>query len=450
MSGGLYLALRQSIGMVISLGGVLLLTRLIGPEKYGLYAATFGIFWYLQTVCQLGIEIYLVRHEGEEKLQIYHQGFTLLLLLGIGGMGISLLSIPLIQSWVRLPGFSAIAQVMFLGLPLVLLGQVPAARLERNLDYRKVALIELANQIIFYLIALPLAFQGWGVWAPVMGWWFQQVQSTGLLYWASRYSPRLYWNPSLVKQMLAYSLGFSTSIWIWYARSLVNPLLVGRFAGAEAVGFVAIAIRLVEVLGFVKAATWRLAIATLAKFQGDQYRLLNAVTEGMGLQILALGPLLVAFAWVAPYLMPLLFGDQWSPVIAIFPFIALGNLTNALFNMHSSTLYVLQRNWEVTIFHLVHVTLFVGATALLVPHLGLVGYGWAEIVALLSYGVIHLYLVRSVGNPVYDMPGLWWAALAAALFVHPLGWWTSLGLVAVICLPATHCKLREYVKSIRG
>lgn len=450
ISGGFYLAMRQSIGMAISLGGVLLLTRLIGPEQYGLYAATAGIFWYIQTVCQMGVEVYLIRHEGEENLTIYHQGFTLLLLLGLGGMVISLLTLPMLQSWVRLTGFSDVMRVFVLGLPIVLISQVASARLERQLDYRRVALIELFDQIVYYLVALLLAFQGWGVWAAVTAWAVQMLQGTGLVYWASRYRPRFYWDDNLVKQMLRYGLGFSTSLWIWYARSLVNPLIIGRLAGAEAVAFVAIAIRMVEVLGFVKTATWRLAIATLSKFQLEQRRLINAVSEGMGLQILALGPLLVSFAIVSPWVIPLIFGAEWAPVIGLFPFIALGSLTNSLFNMHSSALYVLKHNWDVTAFHLVHIVLFVGATLWLVPSFGLAGYGWAEVVALLSYGVIHRALVRRVGHPDYDLSVLWWAAFAVALFVHPLGWGAIAGLVGVACLPATHRQIRAYVKSIGG
>ena len=436
--------------MVISLGGMLMLTRLIGPQQYGLYAATFGIFWYFQTVCQLGIEIYLVRYEGEESLEIYDQAFVLLLLLGVLGTGVAMLGLPLLQSWMRLSGFEQVAQVVFVGLPIVLVAQVPAARLERALDYRRFAAIELANQIVFYLVALLCALQGWGVWAPVAGWYVQQIQGAVLVFWAANYRPRWHWDGALIKQMLIYSSGFSTSIWIWYARSLVNPLLIGRIAGAEAVGFVAIAIRLVEVLGFVKSATWRLAIATLSKVQNDRGRLLKAVNEGMGLQVLALAPLLVGFAWVAPWIMPKLFGAEWLPVIAIFPFIALGNLTNSLFNLHSSALYVLKKNWEVAIFHSVHIALFVGSAVLLVPQYGLMGYGLAEIAALLSYGVIHLYLVRELGKPAYLLPMIWWLAFGLALFVYQIGWWASLGIVVVISLPATRDRLSLYAKAVRG
>src|SRR4028118_1110951 len=450
LRGGTYLVLRQGLGVVISFAGVLLLTRIIGPKDYGIYAAATAIFLYLQMLSQLGIEVYLVRREGEEELEVYHQAFTLLLLPGLGGMLLALLALPLLDQWVKLEGFRPAVQALFLGLPVVLLTQVPMARLERNLDYKRVALIELLNQIVYYLVAFPMAFQGFGVWALVTGWWVQWLQSLVLLYWSASYRPRLSWDLDIVKQMLGYSVSFSASIWLWQLRTLINPLVVGRYAGAEAVGYVALAIRIIDILSFVKAATWRISLATLGRLQGDRTRLVKAVTEGMGLQILALGPLLVVVSWVLPWLLPLLFGDRWLPVVAVYPFIALSNLSNSLFNMHSSALYVLRRNWEVTAFNVVYMVLFVGTAFLLVPHLGLVGYGWAEVATLASYVVVHIYVVRHIGSPDYWLAGLWWGACAAAMFTYQLGWWTALGLVAVVFLPQTQEKLRDYIKSLRG
>jgi O-antigen/teichoic acid export membrane protein len=450
ISGGFYLALRQGIGMAISLGGVLLLTRLIGPEQYGLYAGTFGVFWYLQTIFQMGVEVYLIRHEGEESAATYHQAFTLLLLLSVVGIVVTWLGMPLLQQWTGMPGFTAVARVMFLGLPIVLLSQVPTAMLERRLNYQHIAYIELANQVLYYLIAVGLAFKGYGVWAAVIAWWVQQLQSFCLFFWVTRYRPQLCWNTPAMVAMLRYGVGFSASTWIWTARMLVNPLIVGRFAGAEAVGYVALAIRLVEVLGFVKTATWRIALSALAKFQGDRGRLTRAIDEGMGLQMLALGPLLVAFAWVAPWLLPQLFGPKWTPVVAVFPFIAFGNLTNSLFSMHCSALYVLKHNWAVAGFHLLNLILFVGGSVLFLPKLGPVGYGWGEVCTIGSYILVHYFVAKSVGTPNYKLPLVWWLGFSAALFVYQIGWWAGLGLAAMAVMPASHRKLKEYFVSIRG
>src|SRR5215212_185077 len=146
LRGGFYLILRQGLGIIVSTVGLILLTRTIGPEAYGLFAAASGIYMYLFTLSGWGVNIYLVRHEGEPQLQDYHQAFSLLLLLGLAGAGLAILLLPLIQAWVHLEGFSPLAATLFAGLPVALLSKVPGARLERTLDYRRISTIELSAQ----------------------------------------------------------------------------------------------------------------------------------------------------------------------------------------------------------------------------------------------------------------------------------------------------------------
>jgi len=202
----------------------------------------------------------------------------------------------------------------------------------------------------------------------------------------------------------------------------------------------------VEGLSFIKSATWRLSIAVLARLQADRARLVQAVTEGMRLQVMALGPFLVGFGWAARWLLPSFFGNRWLPLLDVYPFIALSYLTNAVFNLHSSVLYVLKRNWEVAVFHLVHIVLLAGGTFILVPRLGLVGYGWAEVMALLSYGVIHAYTLRYIGAPKYQLAIVWWAGMVLPLFWRKLGVWSALGLALVLLWPGARRELRRYVR----
>ena len=219
------------------------------------------------------------------------------------------------------------------------------------------------------------------------GYWAWQGLHVSAAYGVTRYRPRLFWSRDLLHEMLGYGLGYISSIWVWQLRSLVNPLIVGRFLGPEAVGYVSLAIRFADVLSFVKSATWRLSIAALGKVQEDRGRLRKAMEEGMALQVLALGPALAGFALISPWLLPYVFGDRWDPVLDVFPFIALSYLLNAVFNMHSSVLYVLQRNRAVTLFHACHIALFATGALLLVSQVGLIGYGLAEVVALPAYAV---------------------------------------------------------------
>jgi PST family polysaccharide transporter len=244
--------------------------------------------------------------------------------------------------------------------------------------------------------------------------------------------------------MVGYGLGYSVSEWAWQLRVLVNPLVVGRYAGAEAVGYVALALRLVEQLSHVVlAASWRLSVAVFARLQGDRARLIRAVTEGMSLQVMAVGPLLAGFGLVAPWIIPLLFGSQWLPVLEVYPFIAISYLSMVVFILPSSTLHVLQRNWEVAVFNLVHVGFFAGAALLLVPQLGFGGYGWAEVAALPSYILLAVWSRIRIGRLSYTRAGIWFTAWAIPLFNWQIGPWAWISVVIPMMLAATRRELLQ-------
>jgi O-antigen/teichoic acid export membrane protein len=450
LRGSLYLVMREGLGMVLSIAAMLLITRSIGPEQYGIFAAAYGLAVFLQNFGHLGVGIYLVRQEADHNVKLFHQAFTLFLVLGTALITIVGLAAPAIEDWSRLKGMAPILQTLLIFSMPALLSQVPMAKLERDLQFKQVAWVELLGQLLYFLIALPLAIHHWGAWAPAIGWCVQQVQNLLLLSFCARYRPKLTWDGKIIKDMLGYSLGISASSWVWYLQSLIAPLVVGRFAGDAAVGYVALATRLVEVLGFAKNATYRISISALAKVQNDRDRLRRAVTEGMGLQILALGPLLVGASWIGPTVLPFVFGPEWTPVMTVYPFIALCYLSNALFNLHSSVLYVLKKPWQVTAFHAAYVSVFAGFALLLVPQFKQIGYGMADAIAILTYGIIHLYLSRSIGSPDYRMALVWWAGFSLALFQATLGWWVAIGLFGVLIIPQTRQRVMGYITTVRG
>lgn len=452
IKGGACLAARQGIGLVLGLGGTLLLTRAIGPGNYGLYSFAFGIVGYLGSLAGLGVNIYLVRLDAEPGSDVYRQAFTLMLITGISGLLLGVAALPLLQGWLQSPAFSPPLCIMLLTLPFTAMTSPAMARLERELNYRAVAALELKGQFIYYGIALVLAYKGGGVWAPVAGYSISQAFLFVAACSLARLVPCPYWSKALVKEMLGYGAGYSASFWLWQLRALVNPLIVGRYAGPEGVGYVALVVRLVEVLSFVKGAAWRLSIAVLGKLQGDYTRLKRAVEEAMVLQVLALGFLLSSFACISPWLLPALFGERWNPVLILYPFVAVSYLLNAVFSLHSSVLYVYRWNWEVAWFHMTHILLFAGGALFFLPRFGLLGYGLAELAALLGYIVIHLQL-RSLFRLSYKGVVAWLASFLPLFFTSSLGWpsgiFLGLPLCVVLALPGSRNDLLKYAGDIK-
>jgi O-antigen/teichoic acid export membrane protein len=449
LRGGFVLAGRQGIGMVLSLVSLLFVTRVIGPTNYGVYVAAAGIQTYLVSLGLLGLNVYLIRSETAPSVKEYSVAATLLVATGLGWALLVFLLLPTLETTFRLPNIGAVLPLLLLALPIQLLNIIPVAQMERDLNYERIAMAELVIQFVNMLVALVLAWRGFGAVAPAFAVLVSQVVGLPLLLWLSSLRLRPAWDLGLIRQMLSYGFAYAASNWVWQLRQLVNPLIVARFLGAEAVGIIALAIRFVDLLSFAKGATYRIALSALAKMQGNTQRVRNAVTEGAGLQVLAVGPLLVGFAVIAPFILPRFFGTAWETSMTIFPFVALGVLFNAVFNLHSSVLYVLKRNFDVTLFHTTYIALFAASAYWLVPRYGVIGYGWAEIVGLLAYGVIHLLTVKQVGSPNYTLAAFWGLPCALALFTHFLGPLALLPLAIIAVLPYTRQTLKKYLGQMR-
>ena len=246
--------------------------------------------------------------------------------------------------------------------------------------------------------------------------------------------------------MIGYSLGFSASEWLWNLGNLVNPLVVGRYAGAEAVGQVALALRLVEQVGSVIALPIaRLSIPIFARLQEERTRMMQALDESMSFQLMALGPLLAGVGLVAPWVLSSLVGSSWLPALEVYPFIALSYLVGVAFGLHSSILFVLQRVWAVATFRLVNLGLFAGAALLLVPYLGLRGYGWAEVAHLPSWVLLLAWFRVHVGRPLSVRAVVWLVTFAIPLFYWQLGPWAWTSVVVPLVWSATRRELTHAI-----
>src|SRR5437773_1050042 len=167
LRGSFYLVGRQALALVVSLAGVTILVRQIGPTNYGLYTGASSITFVLASIGTFGLDVYLVRRETPVTKLDLNQAVTL---LGLSALVLTAAAItlgPQLLGLLDLPRFEQPLRILALSLPLTLLQAPLLASLERALDYRRVAIIEMVQQFVYYGFALTLAFLGAGVWSPV-------------------------------------------------------------------------------------------------------------------------------------------------------------------------------------------------------------------------------------------------------------------------------------------
>ncbi len=388
--GAGYLAARYGLGVCISIANMLVLTWWIGPHAYGIFITGIGIVAFLSNISRAGVDTYLVRHEKTPTAHLYDVASTLITVSSIGLLMTGVAFTPFLVRWYGNREFAVPYMVMLLTVPLIGLTGIPMAKLERELDFRAVAQIECSGQCLGLIVSAALAWLHCGVWAPACGQIAWQVFAFAAAWKASNL--RIGWriDRRQMRSMISFGLGCTASLRAWQLRALVNPLLVGRFVGVEGVAFVGLALRIAEALGTFRLAAARMALAALARMQQDRKQFYALLQRATYWQVLTLGPLLCAFTIASPMIFRHIVGTRWLPSLRVFPFIAAGVLINSIYNLQASALFVTGQQWIVMRAFVLHVALLASAAWILLPHFGIIGYGWAELIACGSYLVIHL------------------------------------------------------------
>jgi O-antigen/teichoic acid export membrane protein len=457
LKGGVYLTLRNGASMTLGFVGSLLVTRLIGPENYGLYMAAFGVFSYLSNAISPSVAAYLVREQSPDFLKHFHLAFWWLLGLGVIAAAVASGAVIAIAQFLGQSGdFQWILVSQFVLLPLALISAVPQALLERDLNYRPLAIVQLGSQTALYLAAVPLAWSGLGAWALVGGFWLSQTVQLAGYYAAARYRPRRYWSHANWKQMMHYSVSQSLSVWLYNLRDLAPSLILFPLAGERAVGYYALANRLINTLGFLYSVSGRVAFAAFARLQENKERLTKAIQETIQYLILFLGVVLTIFTasvgWVASWVL----GAKWDASVIQQLCIVMASrvLLSSVFGVQTQALYVIGQNWLKFKANLAFAVSLIAVSGVLV---GVAPLAYAPLVFALADHIAHIptywydmYGVRKhIGRIDYRVILIWLAATQAAVFAPLVSNWLYLVTIGLLLHPASLISLRGVYKSLR-
>lgn len=449
VAGGLWSATRESGGLVIRLGGMLLLTSLLGPADFGRYVGVTVLVMILAYGTQLGAEVWIIRRQIAPDRHALKAVRGLLLVTSGTAVSVGLAAAVLAQPLVDDRTLTAFV-IVLVSLPLNVLWAPAQGLLERNLRYRSLTFLELAGDITLYGVGLTLAVLFDPLYGAALGFVAWRVWLLVGSYRLCRMWPSIGWDSAMARDLLRFGSRWSSGLLLQTGAQLVNPIVVGSVLGATAVGQVALAQRLLEALSFAGRAALRLGLPLLSRVAQEPARLSRALDAGTALQTLAVGVPLTALVAVSPVLVPLAFGDGFGPTVDVLPLMALGATVSAAFVLQTSLLGVRHREGVVARTYLLLLLLRLGTAALAVPAFGILGYAIAEAVAVIGWLLCDRATRREVDRSLWGFLPLALILPLLASSSVPLMTWPLLALPAAVCLvtPSTRRRLHGPVRQV--
>lgn len=327
------------------------LARLLTPAEFGVVAAAMVAINLSKIFYQLGLGPALVQRDTLEPRHLA-TGFVGSVVFGVS-LGIALWAVaPLAGALFRIPEVEPVLRVFAVKFPLLGLAVVPHSELERDMEFRWLANVEVVTFGIGYgAVGITLAFMGAGVWALVAGHVARTVLHVIALV-IKRPPPLRTWPEwRAFRELMHYGGGHTIArVGNFFAHEGDN-LIVGRWLGAEALGFYGRAYRLMAYPAtLVGNVLERVLFPAMARVQRDAKRLAGAYLRSAGALALLMLPVSVVSLVLARELVLVMLGPQWFAAVAPFQIFALGMLFRSSYRLSDAltraTGAVYRRAWR--------------------------------------------------------------------------------------------------------
>ncbi len=434
VGGGVALGLRQLLVQGLNLVGMVALARLLSPADFGWYAIAMFILAVLTSFGDVGLGASLIRQRRDPTTVERRSVFTVQLGLAIGAAIVLFAAAPIIASAYGDPGTAVFFRVVAVALPLVAVQTMPTIQMERSLDFRRVAVVEVAQAAAFNSTALGLALVGAGIMSIAAAIVVEALVGAVL---ANRLCPWP-WGIALdvdrVRSHLGFGIPYQASAVASLAKWSITPVFVGLWLGPTDVGYIywAQTVATYAVVGLM--ILQRLYLPLFARLQ-DQSAELSRVADVVvfGANAVVAPTAILMLVYITP-LTSLVYGDKWLPAVPLFFGLWTANLLSAtatpLFALlnalgHSKQTFAFTALWMVA-------TWMLGVPLIYVY--GVMGYVYAvaivQITNLLLFSVarryVSLHLVKNSVPPWIVAAVMGVVMGAAASVARPTG------LVAIV------------------
>ena len=301
---------------VVSWGATLIVARYVSPESYGVMGMSIVVIAFTSLLTEFGIGTTIITtKELGARIEAQLHGLSLLL-----GSSMTLSVCALAGVLADLYGEPRVREVLYLlstNFLLAGVSTVPLAILRRDLEYRKVSLLELVRALTTSIAVLLLALAGAEYWALAIG----NVVGSAVMAIGVMTSARVRFavpRRSELGPTLSRSSDYLVGTLAWFGYSNADAVILGKLGGAAALGQFRFATTLAslpaEKLVNVIASVTLPVFSTLKNEASELRALVLDITELIAMVVY---PTLAIIALASPAVVPLLFGPQWKPAIPI-------------------------------------------------------------------------------------------------------------------------------------
>jgi glycosyltransferase involved in cell wall biosynthesis/O-antigen/teichoic acid export membrane protein len=376
--------------------GLAIVARLLRPEDVGLFGmAAVGIN-LLEGSYDFGLRRGLIYFGGPGHLPaLFHTGFALTLGLGVVISGVLFALAPFVAMFYGDPRVTDLMHALSVYFGIACLGVVPDALLQHRLAFDRRFWPSVAAPAGRYLIAIPLAAMGFGAWSLVWGQLIGVTLEVGLLFALARWRPRLGWSRQAARRLIGYASQVSVLEWLAAVALNLDYLLVGHFLGGAVLGLYVLAFKLPDTtIGAAGYVGSRVLLPAFVELGEHDLSIGIGLTQALRLLTLVLVPLAAGLYVLAPQLVPVVFGDQWTEAVPVVQLLAVAACLSGLLQSVGAAFLATGQPRKIIAAQVAWLSVLVPALYV-TAQISIVAVAAAHVLGMLVFASVKFALVRS-------------------------------------------------------
>ncbi|HHU34612.1 MAG TPA: lipopolysaccharide biosynthesis protein [Bacteroidetes bacterium] len=326
--------LQQGVQFLIGI----ILARLLMPEEYGLVAMALVFITVFYVFVDSGFSTAIIQRKEITKSDL---STVFYLNLGVSVIAFIILYLlaPLIAKFYGNIQLVRIVRTLSLMIILYALTIVQNSLLVRDIRFKIKTRIELVSQILSGIIAIYLAYKGYGVWALIWKTLLNQIFVNIQLWMSNRWLPSFEFNKNSFKELFGFSNKLLVSGIIDRVYQQINRLVVGKFFPAAELGYYTKAEQFNNLPSHtISNSLMSFLLPVFSKMQDDIERLRRAIVKVIKIVMyFNVNAMLLMFILSEPLIIGLL-GEQWRGAV---PYLRLLVFVGLFYPMHTINVQIL-------------------------------------------------------------------------------------------------------------
>lgn len=374
----------------IYFAATIILARIMGPTEFGLLGMILLFVAIGNSLIDSGMSTSLLRMN-----QLTESDYSTVFITNLG-MSVAVYLVlyfasPFVAVFYDQPILTDVIRVYCLGFIVNAFRSIHNVKLIKDMDFRKITILNVPGNIISFIVALIMGLQGYGIWSVVALFIVNQLIAT-ICFWVF-----YKWKPSWNFDYALYKSHFKFGYKLVIAAQLntlfdnIYNVLIGKFYNIKSLAFYERAYTFNNYpVSVLSGIVLKVSLPTLATYKNDPNKIKEVYKRIMQVSFLITALILGFLSVVAEPLFYIILGEEWANAVPFFQILCLSYVFYPVHSLNINVLSVFGRSDLFLKLEVIKKILTI-VVVVLCFNFGIIGLLWSSVVVSIISLLINTY-----------------------------------------------------------